>query len=76
MKTCPGHQRQSLCCSETQNAPDVTLHDFIGGHQVYIHGKIYRNVGHPILLQAKTTRARDEIINSLRENDGTVVAIG
>ena len=42
---------------------DVTLHDVIGGHQAYINRKKDRNMAHPILHLAHTTR--DEIINSL-----------
>ena len=34
------------------------LHDVIGGHQAYIHRKIDRNKGNPILQLTKTTRGK------------------
>ena len=37
---------------------DVMLHDVIGGHQAYIHRKIDRNKGNPILQLTKTTRGK------------------
>ena len=58
---------------------DVALHDVIGGHQAYILAKIDIFMGHRILYLAKTTRgshdARDEIINSLRENNYPATAL-
>ena len=44
------------------------LHEVIAGHQAYSHREVDRNIGHPILHLAKTTRgtARYEITNSLR----------
>ena len=46
---------------------DITLHDVIGGQQAYIHRRIDRNMGHPILYLVKTTRGTAGYYRALRD---------